>query len=133
LFDIFSSPLASLSTTRLQVRSLETKLKASTKALEEAQAQIAAAEARHKKQLEAVVKEAEARVAEVVSKKETDQATREEEVRVRLDILSSLFGGKYHKSFCLFPLYFALPHTDILHMNQQIGLAKSYRFGKTLK
>jgi hypothetical protein len=65
------------------VNEIETKLKASTNALEEAQAKIATTEAKYKQELETAVKEPKAQVAkaeEALSKNEMDQATREEKV-----------------------------------------------------
>jgi hypothetical protein len=77
---------------------------ASTKALEEAHAQIAGAKAIHKKEVKAIIKAAEkavmkakaqtAKAEDALSKKEIEQATREEGVWLRLDKLSNSLGSK---------------------------------------
>jgi exonuclease VII large subunit len=98
------------------VNEIETKLRASTNALEEAQAQIDAAEAKYKQELETAVKEPKAQVSkaeEALSKNETDQATREEKVRLCLEKLSNSFGGKYRRDCYTFSFVFI--YTDILN------------------
>jgi uncharacterized protein involved in exopolysaccharide biosynthesis len=63
LFDISLCPAASLSATKFQVSDLETNLKASSQALEEAQAQLAELKAKQKLEIEAAIKFAEKAVA----------------------------------------------------------------------
>jgi flagellar biosynthesis chaperone FliJ len=80
-----------LVTTKFQVQELETKLKASTQDLEEAQAQISNLEGKQKKIVEAIVKAAKKAVVEEyaqttqaeekLAKTLADQASREEEVQ----------------------------------------------------
>jgi hypothetical protein len=95
-----------LATTKFQVGNLETKLRASTQAFEEAQAQLSEFKPKQQQEIEATVKfskqavthaKAQASKAEeMMSKKEADQATREEQVRLALEKLSNFFGGKCH-------------------------------------
>jgi TRAP-type mannitol/chloroaromatic compound transport system substrate-binding protein len=78
---------ASLATTRFQVGELDTRLKGSTQALEEAQAEIPKLKAKKQQVIEADIKSAEKVVAhakaetskaeEILSKKTADQATLE--------------------------------------------------------
>jgi hypothetical protein len=86
------------------MKGLDAKLKASSKALEEAQTCLGAAEARHKEELATAkqataqaVKEAEARAATVedaLAKVGQKQSKHEEAVVKRLDVLSTSFGSK---------------------------------------
>jgi hypothetical protein len=93
----------------MQAEDPEAKLRASTKALEEACAQISGAEAKHKKEVKAVVKAAKkvvtkakaqtAKAEDALSKKEIEQAPREEGVRLCLDKLSNSLGSKSFQIF----------------------------------
>jgi hypothetical protein len=77
-------PTTSLATTKFQVGELDTRLKASTRALEEAQAEIADLKAKKQQEIEAIPKSAEKAVAfakadtskaeEMLSNKNADQA-----------------------------------------------------------
>jgi hypothetical protein len=90
--------------TKFQVGVLDTRLKASTRALEEARTEIAKLKAKKRQEIEATVKSAEKAVAhakartskteEMLSKKNTDLVAREKRVRLRLEDLSASFGGK---------------------------------------
>jgi hypothetical protein len=88
----------------MQAKELEAKLRANTEALKEAKSQAAAVEAKHKKELEAAIKAAEKAVEnakaqttkaeDALSNKETEQATREDGVWLRLNKLSNSLGSK---------------------------------------
>jgi hypothetical protein len=103
-FDILLKHEASLGNALLQVKGLDAKLKANTKALEEAKTRLAASDAKHKEELvvakQAVaqaIKEAEARAAVVedaLAKFGQNQSKREETAAERLNALSTSFGSK---------------------------------------
>jgi hypothetical protein len=95
---------AALATTKFQVGELDTRLKASSRALEEAQAEIVKLKAKKQQEIEAAIKSAERAVThakaetskdeEMLSKKNADQDTREKHGQLRLEDLSASFGGK---------------------------------------
>jgi ElaB/YqjD/DUF883 family membrane-anchored ribosome-binding protein len=123
------------------VEGLEAKLKAKIKALEEAQAQLAANVATHKEELAAAknaasqaVKEAQERAAkaeEALMKNAQEQTKCEETTIIRLNDLWTSFGSKYPLSCdSLFSLLFVCVLTRC-SMMQHKGLAKPTRCVKT--
>jgi hypothetical protein len=100
---------ASLGNALLRVKGLDAKLRANTKALEEAQTHLAASEAKHKEEVLAAkqaashaIKEAEARAAtteDALAKIGQEQSKHEETAAERLNPLSTSFGSK-----CFLPL-----------------------------
>jgi hypothetical protein len=89
----------------MQVKEPEAKLRSSIEALQEAKSQATATEVKRKKELKAAIKGAKkavenakaqtAKAEDAFLKKETDQATREEGVWLRLNKLSNSLGNKY--------------------------------------
>jgi hypothetical protein len=102
----------SLGNALCRVKGLEAKLTSNTKALEEAQAQLAVVETRHKEELAAAknaasqaVKEAEARAIkaeDALAKSTQEQSQREETAIARLNALSVAFGSKYLLTYDFF-------------------------------
>jgi predicted nucleic acid-binding Zn-ribbon protein len=100
---------ASLGNALLRVKGLDAKLKANTKALEEAQTHLAASEAKHKEEVVAAkqgashaIKEAEARAStmeDALAKIGQEQSKHEETAAKRLNPLSTSFGSN-----CFLPL-----------------------------
>jgi hypothetical protein len=99
------SSAATLAITRFQVSEIYTKLKAQTRALEEAQAESAELRAKKQQEIEAAVKSAEkvvthakaetSKVKDMLAKKNIDQAAQEKQVQLRLEELSASYGGRY--------------------------------------